>query len=385
MVLKITNASTGRKCVICTSKRHASGISSFTAITSLQLQSMSIPPSRGIRLILSSSRSTVRPNTCRNAHRSQRRHATVRPRPGQKNDGDPDFVSIVDAPPKLISTSRRRTKLGIASLALIPLTAFCLGSWQVQRLDWKTKLIAKFEDRLVRPPLPLPPRIDPDAVHEFDYRRVYATGTFRHDQEMLIGPRMHDSQDGFQVVTPLERTDGSTILINRGWISRDKQYQRERNPSALPREEITVQGLLREPLKKNMFTPKNKPEEGKFFFPDVYEMAASAKCEPVLIEETMQPNLLETFDREAKGRPIGRVAEVNLRNNHTQYIFTWYVQWCPSLYVITHCSSQVFVICGHVADDVDGVETETLRQRETGPPQHELVNRSITHQTDRVS
>lgn len=234
-------------------------------------------------------------------------------------------MSIVDAPPKLMSTSKKKTKLGIATLALIPFTAFCLGTWQVQRLDWKTKLIAKFEDRLVRPPLPLPPRIDPEAIHDFDYRRVYATGKLRHDKEMLIGPRMHDGHDGFLVITPLEREDGSTILINRGWISREKQYQHERHPSSLPRGEVTVQGLLREPLKKNLFTPNNKPEEGKFFFPDVYQMAVVSGSDPVWIEETMQPNLLESYDRELKGRPIGRAAEVNLRNNHTQYIFTWYV------------------------------------------------------------
>jgi cytochrome oxidase assembly protein ShyY1 len=35
------------------------------------------------------------------------------------------------------------------------------------------------------------------------------------------------------------------------------------------------------------------------------------------------PDLLKTWDREARGIPIGRAAEVNLRNNHTQYIFTW--------------------------------------------------------------
>jgi surfeit locus 1 family protein len=37
------------------------------------------------------------------------------------------------------------------------------------------------------------------------------------------------------------------------------------------------------------------------------------------------PDLVESYDREAKGIPIGRAAEVNLRNNHSQYIFTWYV------------------------------------------------------------
>lgn len=230
-----------------------------------------------------------------------------------------------------MSTKRKHSKLGIAILGLIPVTAFGLGTWQVQRLDWKTKLIAKFEDRLVRPPLPLPPRIDPDAIHEFDFRRVYATGKLRHDQEMLIGPRTHDGQDGFLVVTPLERDGASTILVNRGWISKEKKFQRDRDPSSLPEGEVTISGLLREPWKKNMFTPDNKPEQGKFYFPDVQEMARVSGAQPVWIEETMTPDLLVSYDREAKGIPIGRAPEVNLRNNHTQYIFTWYVRFLPSL------------------------------------------------------
>ena len=37
----------------------------------------------------------------------------------------------------------------------------------------------------------------------------------------------------------------------------------------------------------------------------------------------IEQDLLKAYDREASGIPIGRPAEVNLRNNHTQYIFTW--------------------------------------------------------------
>lgn len=227
--------------------------------------------------------------------------------------------------------------------ALIPITAFALGTWQVLRLGWKTDLIARFEDRIIRNPLPLPPRIDPSAIKDFDYRRVYTTGRLRHDQEMLIGPRIRDGNNGYLVVTPLEREDdASTILINRGWIPKKLKKQADRK-EGLPQGPVMVEGLLREPWKKNIFTPDNKPEKGEFYFPDVQQMAKFTESEPIWIEETMgapglsliplqcneqliciaEPDLLKAYDREAKGIPIGRPAEVNLRNNHTQYIFTW--------------------------------------------------------------
>lgn len=250
-----------------------------------------------------------------------RRKATTQSK--RPSADDPDFVSIVDVPTQLVSTRRKRGKFGIAVLALIPVTAFILGSWQVQRLAWKTDLIARLEDRLVRPPLPLPPRLDPSVIDEFDYRRVYATGKLRHDKEMLVGPRMLDGKDGYFVITPLEREDGCTVLINRGWISKDKKFQEDRDPVSLPRGEVTISGLLREPWKKNFFTPDNIPERNIFHFPDVTEMSKHAGSEAIWIEETMMPSLLESYDREAKAIPISRAPAVNLRNTHVQYIVTW--------------------------------------------------------------
>ncbi|KAF6840627.1 SURF1 family protein [Colletotrichum plurivorum] len=247
-------------------------------------------------------------------------HTTPRP---LASEPPPDFHSIVDNPPDLVRTGRRHGP-GLILLALIPITAFCLGTWQVQRLDWKTKLIAKYEDRLVRDPLPLPPRVDPEAVGEFDYRRVLATGRFRHDKEMLIGPRMWEGEQGYMVVTPLEREgEGTTVLVNRGWISKEMADQGKR-PGGLPRGEVTVEGLLRKPWKKNMFTPENRPDRWEFFFPDVRQMAELTGSQPVWIEATIEHEFFRVMDLKSRGIPIGRSAEVNLRNNHAQYIFTWY-------------------------------------------------------------
>ncbi|KAL9068193.1 MAG: hypothetical protein Q9157_006583, partial [Trypethelium eluteriae] len=102
-----------------------------------------------------------------------------------------------------------------------------------------------------------------------------------------------------------------TILVNRGWISREKKEQRARKgEDALPQGEVVVQGLLREPWQRNMFTPTNRPEKGEFYFPDVVEMAEVTGSRPVWVEETMEPDLLRAMDREDRGVPIGRVAEV---------------------------------------------------------------------------
>ncbi|KAI0545864.1 SURF1 family-domain-containing protein [Xylaria curta] len=241
---------------------------------------------------------------------------------------DPTFTSILDNPPDLVRTGRRHGP-GLIILALIPLTAFALGTWQVQRLGWKTELIARFEDRLIQPPLPLPPRVDPAAIHDFDFRRVVARGRYRHDQEMLVGPRMRDGEDGFMVVTPLEREDEEgmrgkgTVLVNRGWVAKRLRRQRDRS-EGLPTGEVVVEGLLREPWKKNMFTPENRPDKGEFYFPDVRQMAELTGSQAVWVEQTMEPDLMEALEMQSKGIPIGRPAEVNLRNNHAQYIFTWY-------------------------------------------------------------
>lgn len=55
----------------------------------------------------------------------------------------------------------------------------------------------------------------------------------------------------------------------------------------LPEGQVTVEGLLREPWKKNMFTPENKPESKEFYFPDVAQMAKLTGSQPVWVEETM--------------------------------------------------------------------------------------------------
>jgi surfeit locus 1 family protein len=103
---------------------------------------------------------------------------------------------------------------------------------------------------------------------------------------MLVGPRICDGENEFQVVTPLERPSGDKILVNRGWISKKMKDHKNRDRDALPTGEVAVEGLLRSPWKTNMFSPDNRPDIGEFYFPDIQQMAGHLSAQPVWVEET---------------------------------------------------------------------------------------------------
>lgn len=72
----------------------------------------------------------------------------------------------------------------------------------------------------------------PAAIPEFAYRKVFVTGTFDYDHEILLGPRTREGELGFHIITPLIRGDGlDTILVNRGFVKRIKKNQSERPES----------------------------------------------------------------------------------------------------------------------------------------------------------
>lgn len=246
------------------------------------------------------------------------------------------ITSIVDWKPiKSKKSTDEGSRIGrgifMGLLVLMPVVSFGLGTWQVKRLKWKTDLITKSEYRLNLPPMPLPPTVNPAIVDsgEFDYRRVEVTGKFRHDQEMLVGPRMQDNREGYYVVTPLERKDGSKLLIFRGWIPKELGDKNKRKAvGALPEKEVTLVCQLQRKPKKNMFTPEDKPKEGLYHFMSIDEMAKQTDAQPVYIKALFDPIVdgreLLPEQMMSRGIPVGAPGKVEIRNTHFQYILTWY-------------------------------------------------------------
>ena len=125
------------------------------------------------------------------------------------------------------------------------------------------------------------------VVPDFAYRKVLLKGRFDYSHAMLLGPRVRDGTHGYHLVVPLVRSDGSTVLVDRGFVS---QEVGESGAFAKDGEEGFVLGMLRMTHVRNNFTPDNHPEKGEWYWADVPSMAEyaggeKANVQPVYVEE----------------------------------------------------------------------------------------------------
>ena len=70
-----------------------------------------------------------------------------------------------------------------------------LGSWQLQRLQWKNELIASFESRASGVPIAVP--IANAGLDDVEFRRLALVGTFQHDKEVFLTGRTYEGNAGF--------------------------------------------------------------------------------------------------------------------------------------------------------------------------------------------
>jgi len=88
---------------------------------------------------------------------------------------------------------------------------------------------------------------------------------------IIVGPRTQDSAAGYHIVTPLVRSDGTTVLVNRGFVSKDGFEKLSKAD-----EEIFVQTMLRVSQVRSSFTPDSHLKKGGWYWIIVGAMAEHA-------------------------------------------------------------------------------------------------------------
>ena len=221
--------------------------------------------------------------------------------------------------------------------ALVGLVLFsvfvALGTWQVQRREWKLDLIARVNSRVHASPVVAPgpaewPRV---TAVDSEYRHVKVSGTFLNTAETLV-QALTDLGSGYWVLTPLRQPDGSLVLVNRGFVPPER---RERAAHGASEEETqaTVTGLLRISEPRGNFLRYNDPAHELWYSRDVHAIVAArglkGRVAPYFIdadagETSAAAAALAPNGAMADPRPIGGLTVVVFRNAHLSYALTWY-------------------------------------------------------------
>ena len=198
-------------------------------------------------------------------------------------------------------------------------TFVALGVWQVQRLAWKTELIAQVDARVHAAPVPAPgPEAWPTVSRERDqYRRVMVRGVFFHDRETRV-QAVTDLGAGAWVMTPMRTDRGFTVLVNRGFVPPERRDPATRAAGQATGPQ-TVVGLVRLSEPGGGFLRRNDPNTDRWFSRDVDAIAEArglSDVAPYFIDADVTAN--------PGGWPRGGLTVIRFANSHLVYALTWF-------------------------------------------------------------
>ena len=116
-----------------------------------------------------------------------------------------------------------------------------MGQWQASKAEYKNDLIEKINSRKDLSAVSLDEL--PSSIDDRLYLPVVTKGFYDPEKYFLLDNRILNGSVGYDVYTPLSRSDGSVILVNRGFLSQGST--RQDLPEVItPTVEILVRGLL---------------------------------------------------------------------------------------------------------------------------------------------
>ena len=179
------------------------------------------------------------------------------------------------------------------------------------------------------------------------HRPVIISGKFRHEDELLVGPRgpplgalsstgpnsgrsqggMASSPQGFYCLTPFERANNmGTVVVNRGWIPRS--YIQQKAAWERPNGIITLIGIPSKSEQPRFISPPHNAREPKqllwFDRLAIEDKSRTAGKAPLLLTETTH-----THASNGDGPPFKpskeSVGEFKVMpTRHAGYAFTWF-------------------------------------------------------------
>lgn len=212
------------------------------------------------------------------------------------------------------------TVIAVPALALL----LALGTWQLDRRQWKHDLIARVSERAASAPVALPaagrwPSLD---LGDWEYRPVTTAGRFDHTAESYVfttlsEPRGPLGGPGYWVLTPLRLETGGVVLVNRGFVP-----EARRDPATRPQGQVEgmqqIEGLVRLAEVPGLFTPDPDPATRTWYARDIGSITRSLGLDDAA------PFVIDAAESPPGGLPQAGETRLSFRDDHLSYALTWY-------------------------------------------------------------
>ncbi|WP_160007513.1 SURF1 family cytochrome oxidase biogenesis protein [Nocardioides sp. AX2bis] len=142
--------------------------------------------------------------------------------------------------------SRRWVLLALA-IAVVAYATWWLGGWQFDRLADRKDSNEVIRVNEERDPAPVEDVLAPggDVGDSDEWRVVSATGEYDVDDTVIVRYRTRDGAAGVDVVVPLVTADGTSLLVDRGWLATEAAGTAPPSVPEPPAGEVTVTGYVR--------------------------------------------------------------------------------------------------------------------------------------------
>ena len=184
---------------------------------------------------------------------------------------------------------------------------FCsLGTWQIYRLQWKVDLINEINNGLNSEP------VFYSNTNIKNYQKVKFSGIFDFEKQIYLYSLNNKGKPGYDIITPLKINSNEILLINRGWIQKDRKGNKNINKV----KSNSYEGILKKITKPNPFKPDNDIENNIWYslkLTDLEDFTGYKLSNFVLFLQNNQNNLVEN-----------KIVSPDLPNNHLKYALTWY-------------------------------------------------------------
>ncbi|NVO24283.1 SURF1 family protein [Donghicola sp. C2-DW-16] len=201
----------------------------------------------------------------------------------------------------------RRSLLLIPIGIVVAVILLGLGKWQMDRLAWKTRMLADIEAHITQAPVAVP--VNPDPVRD-RYLPVTASGTITED-ELHVLASARGQGAGYRIITAFETDEGRRLMLDRGFVAI------EAKTDTRPAHHATVVANLHWPDERNGSTPDNDVARNDWFSRDILQMAQALNAEPILL-------VLRSSDETEPRVTPWPVDTSGIPNNHLEYAVTWF-------------------------------------------------------------